>query len=272
MGLMKKAKTGFRLLFNEGPASFLKALKRNFFPPNNPDEIFIAFNVLNAEKEKGIMVDVGAHHGHSLSSFANHNWQVYAFEPDSDNRRQLEAQFGDLPNVNIDPRALSDKPQEKLTLYKSKESSGVSGLSGFLSSHTPSEEVEVTTLKYFLSEKNITDVQIDLLKIDTEGFDLFVLKGFPWEKNKPRLIICEFEDRKTVPLGYNYHDFAQYLIKLGYQIIVSEWHPIKKYGAPHDWKCFAAYPHELNNEKSWGNLIAVIDENLLMELKNSCGI
>jgi FkbM family methyltransferase len=272
MVLIRKIKTGFSLLFNEGPAPFLRALKQNIFPSNNPDEVLIAFNVLNAEKEKGVMMDVGAHHGHSLASFANHNWQVYAFEPDSDNRHQLETRFGNFPDVNIDPRALSDSPQEKMTLYKSVESSGISGLSLFHSSHTPAEEVEVTTLKHFLSEKNITDAQIDFLKIDTEGFDLFVLKGFPWKKNKPRLIICEFEDKKTVPLGYNYHDLAQYLTKLGYQIIVSEWCPIKKYGGPHDWKCFSSYPHKLNDKNSWGNLIAVIDEKLLIELKNSCGI
>jgi len=272
MSIIKKIKTGFRLLIEEGSTSFFQALKRNIFPSNNPDEVQIAFNLLNTETKKGLMFDIGAHQGHALSAFAEKNWEIYAFEPESNNRKILESRFGSYPNVNIDPRAISDKPQEKMILYKSKESSGISGLSAFHQSHTPSEEVEVTTLALFLLDQKLSGHQIDLLKIDTEGYDLFVLKGFPWEKNKPRIVICEFEDGKTESLGYNFHDLSKFLISHGYHIIISEWHPIKKYGETHDWYRYAKYPHELKNQKSWGNIIAVSDKKMFNVLVNSCGI
>jgi hypothetical protein len=48
---------------------------------------------------------------------------------------------------------------------------------------------------------------VDFLKIDTESHDLFVHQGYPWECGKPAVIECEFEDAKTVPLGYTFHRY-----------------------------------------------------------------
>jgi len=87
-----------------------------------------------------------------------------------------------------------------------------------------------------------------------------VLKGIPWESLRPRLILCEFEDKKTLPLGYSYHDLAKYLLERGYHLIVSEWKPIKRYGEKHDWRGFYPYPHKLQTPKAWGNLIAARDK------------
>jgi hypothetical protein len=80
---------------------------------------------------------------------------------------------------------------------------------------------------------------VDFLKIDTEGFDLMVLKGYPWTQSpRPRVILCEFEDAKTVPLGYDFHQLAAFLVGEGYQLIISEWYPVKAYGGLHRWRRF----------------------------------
>lgn len=70
------------------------------------------------------------------------------------------------------------------------------------------------------------------------------------------MIECEFEDTKTVPLGYTFHDLSKYLVDKGYQVYVSEWHPITRYGIPHDWRALMRYPWELADPKGWGNLLA----------------
>src|SRR3546814_302056 len=100
---------------------------------------------------------------------------------------------------------------------------------------------------------------VDFLKVDTEGHDLFALKGFPWERFRPAVIECEFEDAKTVPLGYTFHDMARFLLEKGYRVLVSEWHPIIRYGVRHDWRRLVAYPCELSDEVAWGNILAFRD-------------
>jgi FkbM family methyltransferase len=261
--IVRKIKTAARILRDGGPTTLLRQMRQRLKHTTDvtrPDESRIAYEVLRAAQRKGIMIDVGAHYGSSLSPFAKSGWQVFAFEPDPKNRERLIESFGRLPNVSIDPRAVSNKQQRDITFYTSEESTGISGLSAFHRSHVPSYKVDSTTLESLVDEKGLTDV--DFLKIDTEGFDLFVLKGVPWNRARLRLIVCEFEDSKTVPLGYTFHDLACFLADRGYNLIVSEWYPIKKYGGPHDWRCFNRYPSELHDTKAWGNIIAVRDSEL----------
>ena len=91
--------------------------------------------------------------------------------------------------------------------------------------------VDTTTLADFCSEGSIETVEF--LKIDAEGFDLMVLKGVPWAQVNPEVILCEFEDKKTKPLGYDYEDLANFLLRRGYTLVISEWHPPIRYGATH---------------------------------------
>jgi FkbM family methyltransferase len=276
MAIIRKIKTGFKVLFSEGPNAFIKAglysLRSNLAGSTGVEESKIAFQALHADQNTGLMIDVGAHHGFGLQLFLKHGWQVYAFEPDSENRTVLHRKFSGLPNLFIDPRAVSDHPQEKMTLYKSQHSTGMSGLSSFHPSHTAAEEVEVTTLSHFFMEQGINNEEVQFLKVDTEGFDLFVLKGIPWDKTAPLLILCEFEDSKTLPLGYSFHDLASYLLDHGYHLIVSEWYPIQKYGGLHRWKRFSTYPCELGNARSWGNILAARDSELYQNLLDLCNI
>jgi FkbM family methyltransferase len=232
-----------------------------------------AIAYLFSQKNTGCMIDVGAHFGTALAPFLEKNWKIFAFEPDEQNRQKLLQRLANHPyanNVKLDTRAVSDKSQQGLNFYRSEESTGVSGLSAFLSSHKAAQTVDTVTLTEVLADEAIET--IDFLKIDTEGHDLFVLKGFPWERFKPAVIECEFEDSKTVSLGYTFHDLAKYLVDKGYTVYVSEWHPIIRYGIRHDWRQLSRYPCELADEKGWGNLLAFrdgIDEGKLVEVVRS---
>ena len=98
--------------------------------------------------------------------------------------------------------------------------------------------------------------RVDVLKIDTEGFELFVLEGFPWERVEPVVIVAEFEDRKTRPLGYTTTDLVSFLRIRGYQVWLSEWHPIVRYGIRHQWRRLIDSEEAEPDPDSWGNLIA----------------
>jgi len=199
-------------------------------------------------KKKGTMIDVGAHWGTSLVPFVG--WEIYAFEPDPTNRAELKRRFKD---IFIDARAVSDKPATNVTLYKSQQSTGISSLSPFHESHYAAIGVDVITLTEFIREQKIK--KVDFLKIDTEGYDFFVLQGYPWKK-APQVILCEFENSKTEPLGYSFDDMAKFLISKGYKLKISEWYPVKAYGTAHEWKRLVDYPCELD-DKAWGNIIAL---------------
>ena len=231
-----------------------------------PGEVYCIYLLLKRKSSQSIMIDVGAHVGGSLIKFAQDGWIIFAFEPDNLNRSKLIelCKRAKLTNVNIDFRAISDKRQEKLSFFRSEVSSGISGLSAFDDSHKEIQKVKTTTLENFCKNNNID--KVDFLKIDTEGWDYFVLKGLPFEKITPRIILAEFEDHKTVPQGYTWKDMVNFLIDKGYTVAVSEWYPVIKYGGNHKWRDIKIYPCELIDKNATGNLIACKNEKDMQQI------
>lgn len=122
-------------------------------------------------------------------------------------------------------------------------------------SHSPSHSVTTITLDDYIADKKISDV--DFLKIDTEGHDIFVIKGLSFRKTAPKIILAEFDDYKTIPLEYTYRDLGNLLLEEGYDVWLFEWYPIEKYGVKHKFRHFSKFPALLKNEKAWGNFIAI---------------
>lgn len=221
-------------------------------------EIDLFYRILNRTGPSGFMLDVGAQFGESSRPFLNRGWKVLAFEPDPNPRKQESLARMFSPSFELRRVAVSNVPRENMTFYTSEESTGISGLSAFRETHRATCEVRVSTLALELQEYAFP--RVDFLKIDTEGFDHFVLQGYPWAERpvlKPRAILCEFEDLKTLPLGYNWSDMAQFLSCHGYTVLVSEWYPIVRYGSVHTWKqVFPFNSGQSVDPKAWGNLLA----------------
>lgn len=234
---------------------------RDLLSGKSIEEVDIVYKIFQNEPGKGkIMLDVGAHFGTALMPFAKKGWTVYAFEPDPSNREKLLTQIADYQNIIPDIRAASDTTGDTVSFFTSDVSTGISSMSAFHESHKETSKVETIRLADFCKEKGIQSA--DFLKIDTEGFDLFVLKGFDWENQKhPDYIVTEFEDRKTKPLGYTFLEQAQYLTDRGYKVLVSEWYPIVEYGRRHKWKRFVTNPELVTDELAWGNIVACKPEN-----------
>lgn len=219
------------------------------------DETEVVAHLLGNRTGPGrVMLDVGAHFGTSAAYFDNLGWTVHCFEPDPINRQKLVKRFGTHNNVLIDPRAVSDRPAQGVSFFRSEESTGISGLHAFRDTHREDGKVDVTTVGEIITQRRIHHV--DFLKIDVEGFDFSVLKGVPWDQVRPDVIECEFEDYKTVPLGHTYKDVALYLREKGYAVYLSEWHPILRYGIQHDWRRLVPFPGEELLSDSWGNIVA----------------
>lgn len=222
------------------------------FAHSDFDEIGLLHRVLQRHGPS-VMVDVGAHYGSSLRPFAYDGWRIIAVEPDPQNRAILIRRFGRKPNVEVDERAITEHDGERVTLYTSPVSTGISALTPFHPSHQATSEIETVRLDTLLAGEE----RVTFVKTDTEGWDLPVLRTFPWTRLHPLAVMCEFEDRKTVPLGHDYHDLARYLEECGYVVFTSEWYPVVQYGKRHRWRSFRRYPVPLGDARGWGNLLAV---------------
>lgn len=232
----------------------LRLAKLRWLPMSHVSEELVIFRSLFSGCRGGVLLDVGAHYGHSLTPFALSGWEVHAFEPDQENRRKLDERCKHWSKVAIDPRAVSEVDGERLPFFTSSLSTGISTLHAFHDSHKQTYSVYTVRLSTYCAERSIT--KVDFLKIDVEGLDLAVLKSHDWSI-RPRVVMCEFEDRKTVPLGHASKDIVSFLEAVGYIVIVSEWCPVVQYGGDHRWRrAFKAKESEIPSE-SWGNLIAV---------------
>jgi FkbM family methyltransferase len=241
--------------------AYLKRERRKYFKGNHSSrEIDLIIKYLDLlGKNNGVLIDVGAHSGQFMDSFLTDDWVINAFEPDPDPDKVKELTLlSELDNVFYFKKACSNKSGEILPFYASTESSGISSLHAFHPTHKMIAEVETITLSEFIQSENIETVRV--LKIDTEGHDLFVLQGFPWEILKPSIIFCEFEDRKTLDLGYDFKIFGNYLLSKGYRVFVSEWYPVVKYGGNHSWRKIHSYPCELEDPEATGNFICFSPE------------
>jgi FkbM family methyltransferase len=232
---------------------FVKGRKYSFA------EDAIIYRFLKSSKDSAVFVDVGAHHGESFEPYLKLGWKVVAFEPDSKNRNYIEVEIGlsesQKKNLQLLPYAISNESKDAVSFFASSQVSTISSLSAFHPTHQVSEVVDMRTLTQVLDNNILKDVRY--LKIDAEGHDLFVLQGFPWVGCKPEIIMCEFEDNKTKPLGYDYTDLGRYLVEQGYIVYLSEWEPVVQYGVRHKWECMKRFPCELRRQNAWGNFIAV---------------
>jgi FkbM family methyltransferase len=263
VSLRRKARVALAVLQSDGAHAFLARALLNVraFVGRRAivDECEIVARVLEPSRGAGIMVDVGAHFGAALDRFALAGWRVVAFEPDVRNREKLTKVYGGFRNVRIDARALSDAARDDVPFYTSEQSTGISGLVAFDDSHKRHGTISTTTLGHVIEELGLEE--ITFLKVDTEGFDLLVLKGLPY-KMRPDVIVCEFADARTEALGYTHADLAVELQTRGYAVVVSEWYPVSRYGQPHKWRRAVKWPAPLLDSNGWGNFIAAKDPDL----------
>lgn len=205
---------------------------------------------------EGMLVDVGAHTGLVSTMFLDLGWSVVAYEPDTSNRKAFERRVGANGRVTLSSSAVSDKPSSSASFFTSSTSTGISTLAAFHDSHEPTAIVDVVTLAEDLRARSVE--RVDFLKIDIEGFDFFALKGFDWSY-KPRFVLYEFEDRKTVPLGYSLSDSSAYVADRGYHLVYSVWEPIVEYGTLHRWRGLFRTPPP-DAATCWGNVLCFGDE------------
>lgn len=152
-----------------------------------------------------IFVDIGAKFGLWTLKLSKRCKKIYAFEPNPETNSLLKKSIRKLNNAKIYPYALGEKNVfEKFFVHKKL------GLCGLLNRNLNYEQtiiVPVRTLDSFNFDT------IDIIKIDTEGYELPILKGGrkTIEREKPQLYIEIHEEEHKIPIikflkevGYKY--------------------------------------------------------------------
>jgi FkbM family methyltransferase len=170
-------------------------------------------------------VDVGANQGeftlYACSKLTN--GKVLAFEPTSYQLGLLQTNIGlnNFKNVEVHSYGLYQE-EAKLEVYTSYDTSVHSGtnegLSSLYKSESRQEVEEVIDLKVFDTEYFDKLTRLDVVKVDVEGAELFVLKGMikSLEKFKPLLLI-EMNKKTFEDAGYTMEDVVQFLEDLNYR-------------------------------------------------------
>lgn len=123
--------------------------------------------------------DVGANVGQSIEHIQSHspNAKIHAFEPGREAFAQLQASYGNAAGVTLNNLALGSK-EGNLDLIENSYSVLCSFLEpgrDALGDVTTRHATPVSTVDAYALKNGIA--QIDVLKLDTQGFDLEVLKG-----------------------------------------------------------------------------------------------
>lgn len=164
---------------------------------NSPDingEYWLLTHYLNGLHDPVVLLDVGANKGEwSLRALVNasvaaKSIQLHAFEPSEATRHILERNLSAYPQVEICALALSSA-EGQADFYSAGVGVGTNSLDPISGANT--ERVRVSTLDRFVEEQGFESV--GMVKIDTEGFDLEVLKGADSSLSRGLIELVQFE-------------------------------------------------------------------------------
>lgn len=203
----------------------LKIPKDSFFEKLKEDNEILNFGkpsrdiALRYVKEKRTAIDIGAHVGISVLHWASIFDKVYAFEPMIEHYNYLLENIKEFSNINCFNFAISNDETTKDAAYRTTKNSGSFQLldSEYQqpSKKDPRQLYKVQTKK--LDSFNFKD--IDLIKIDVEGWELEALLGSKKTimENSPVLIVEFTGGNYNKSLHrYNVEEYYNFINEIGY--------------------------------------------------------
>jgi FkbM family methyltransferase len=156
-------------------------------------------------KQKRVAIDVGGHVGLWSFNLSHEFDEVHAFEPVAAHRECFLANTLACDNITLHACALGDH-EGMVAIRTEPTSSGDSRVDG-------DGDIPMHTLDSFALSR------VDLIKIDTEGHELFVLRGAEETIARCKPVICvEQKKGHAVRYGIGDTDAVPYLQSLGYKV------------------------------------------------------
>ena len=208
----------------------------------------INFFKKNSINKFDCIFDIGAHQGESIKFFLNNFTvkKIYSFEPIPDIFKILQIEIPKLNkkydvNIQIENFAIgsiekdieikkmvetSSSTIREINLesryFKRKKKLLYSGKTNFYKSI----KVKQIKLKNYINSNAIN--KINLLKIDTEGYEFDVLKGLEEKLNKVENVIFEHHYHDMIKKNYNFSDINNLLIENNFKQIYKSKMPFRK--------------------------------------------
>ena len=213
----------------------MKILVINFL---NIFDYFYKKKILNAlinilGKSIDVFFDVGAHRGETVRLIIK-NFRVkkiYAFEPLEKNFILLKKNTEILINKNnikYFKIALADKEDTGIMKEMHESSSSTLNTIDETSRYFKKKKLFLNFRKKYYTEKKVTlekasniisDLnieKIDFLKVDTEGYEYNVIKGFESDISKVKVILLEHHYDLMIKKKYKFADINSYLKSKGF--------------------------------------------------------
>jgi len=200
-------------------------------------------------KESRWVVDVGAHYGFYTLLAAvrvSSSGKVLAFEPSKENFRVLKLNIALNKLRNVEPLNVGLWDRETKA-YIGIPRGGASGENTLAIDVKRSDRVETAKLLRFdtLAREMNVDV-IDLVKIDVEGAEFHVIKGFGSYLEKCKYILLEVHPQHMAKLGSSPMAMYNYLKKMGFQVyLLGEWKIVQPLVIEHYKKKITVRHHAL---------------------------
>lgn len=184
-------------------------------------------------------LQIGANNGKRFDPIykyvIKYNWQGIAVEPIKEYFDELRATYERHPSVSCCNKAIFEKAG-LVQMYKVKPEAarqeewkkGIASLdsSHHLRSNTPKEDIISETVEgiTFLDLLKLNNVQkIDLLAIDTEGYDYKILKMASEINCKPKIILFEHGLRDAIMTSSELSEIIDEWVKIGYKAFIDEY-------------------------------------------------
>lgn len=176
------------------------------------------FQALGRTASEHVLIDVGACVGEFAHPFLSAGWHVHMLEPDEACQAALSALQASFPGQAHHHAVVAvDSTEKQVTFHRT-----VQGLSGLAPSpYAPTREtvmLPATRVVDLAVAENIR--QIDILKVDAEGFDFRVLDGHDFVTLPPRLVMVEFGDMYAGQTGAEIAVGIQAMARRGYDALI----------------------------------------------------
>lgn len=177
---------------------FNNLIKYNYkLTPFIPNGRLLPLDLKRANFYPKVIFDVGANVGQTANHFIKHfpDSDIYCFEPVEATYKELVSNISNK-NIHTFNQGLGSSIEDHIIHLNN--SSGCSSLKGNDGTFLRTEVVKINTAQNFFNQNQIKTV--DLLKMDVEGYEAEVLKGFgPLLKTNVKMIYSEVGFDKNDP-------------------------------------------------------------------------
>ena len=171
-------------------------------------------------KKKKCIIDIGAHVGLTtlpINSEVSNNSQIFSFEPGIKNNQYLRYHLNknNIKNVVVINKLVGENNSKNVPFYESNQPTGMNSIVDFKKNFLIKKKKQVC-LDTFVKKNKIKP---DLIKIDVEGAEIFILRGAKniLKEYKPDIFLSVHKKHFKL-LGLNKNDLIKVIKEIGYKI------------------------------------------------------